>query len=281
MATTVESQVSDRSELAYRYVVGLTAFMGGQANVMMQLSLAPVGYGVYESKVDSGRIDLHPVKRLRTTLTYLAVAMLGNDADRNAYRKEVDRAHRYVRSDDSSPVRYNAFDPELQKWVAACLYVGFRDSVTFLYGPPPQRFADRFYNDCRRLGTTLQMPGYMWPADRDAFGAYWASMLPTLAVDDTIRGYLIDQVLGLGFLPRIVRIPFSPLSRFFNTGFLPPEFRDTFDIAWSERDQRRFDAIMRGIGRVATVTPAWIRLFPLNALLWDMRRRVGRGRPVV
>ena len=43
------------------------------ANVIMQLSLPGVGYGVLESPVDSGNVYKHPFKRARTTGTYLAV----------------------------------------------------------------------------------------------------------------------------------------------------------------------------------------------------------------
>ena len=51
--------------------------LAAPANVIMQLGLPGVGYGVMESRVNGGRIDRHPVKRGRTTLTYLAVATRG------------------------------------------------------------------------------------------------------------------------------------------------------------------------------------------------------------
>ena len=51
--------------------VGLLA---GPANVIMQLARPGVGYGVMESRVESGRADRHPIKRARTTFTYIAVA---------------------------------------------------------------------------------------------------------------------------------------------------------------------------------------------------------------
>src|ERR1700756_2971731 len=92
------------------------------ANVIMQLSAPPVGYGVLESPVDSGNVYKHPYKRARTTGTYLAAATVGTDKDREAIRQAVDAAHARVRSTPESPVPYNAFDPALQLWVAACLY---------------------------------------------------------------------------------------------------------------------------------------------------------------
>ncbi len=44
--------------------------------------------------------------------------------ERAFYRRQVNRSHALVRSAADSPVRYNAFDPRLQLWVAACLYRG-------------------------------------------------------------------------------------------------------------------------------------------------------------
>src|ERR1700742_3186494 len=56
------------------------ALLLGPANVIMQLARPGVGYGVMERRVESGRIDLHPIKRARTTFTYLVVAVAGSDA---------------------------------------------------------------------------------------------------------------------------------------------------------------------------------------------------------
>ena len=87
---------------------GLRAFTAGAANVVMQLSWPEVGYGVAESKVDSGNLLKHPWKRARTTFQYLAVAILGGPDDRAAFREAVDSSHRHVKSTADSPVRYNA-----------------------------------------------------------------------------------------------------------------------------------------------------------------------------
>jgi uncharacterized protein (DUF2236 family) len=61
--------------------IGLAA---AGANVIMQVSMLPVGHGVASSRVDSGRVDEHPIKRARTTLAYLAVALLGTEDERSA-----------------------------------------------------------------------------------------------------------------------------------------------------------------------------------------------------
>src|SRR5438270_5679442 len=93
-------------------LMGIT-LLAGPANVIMQLAQPGVGYGVMESRVESGRVDLHPVKRARTTFTYLAVAMAGTESQKAAFRRAVDGAHAQVYSTPDSPVQYNAFDVDL------------------------------------------------------------------------------------------------------------------------------------------------------------------------
>ena len=72
-------------------------------------------------------------------------------------RSEVDSVHALVRSTSSSPVSYNAFDPRLQLWVAACLYRYYIDQHEFLYGPLDDDAAEAVYRDAKKLGTTLQV----------------------------------------------------------------------------------------------------------------------------
>ncbi|HEU4361981.1 MAG TPA: oxygenase MpaB family protein [Mycobacterium sp.] len=249
------------------------------ANVIMQLSLPGVGYGVQESRVDSGNVYKHPFKRARTTGTYLAVATIGTDADRARYRAAVDGAHRLVRSTASSPVRYNAFDPKLQLWVATCLYRYFVDQYEFLHGPLDDASADAVYQDARRLGTTLQVRDDMWPPDRAAFDEYWKHMLDELHIDPPVREHL-HGVASVVFLPWPLRLA-GPLNLFATTGFLPPEFRAMMQLDWSASQQRRFEWLLSGLRLADRLIPhaAWVLGF--RVYLWDMRLRARRGRPVV
>ncbi len=140
----------------------------------MQLAQLPVGRGVAESKVDSGNLYKHPIKRARTTFGYVMIAVFGTDEERDALAQAVTDVHRQVRSGPGDPVRYNAFDPKLQLWVAACIYKGFEDAYEVLYGPPPAELFDVVYRHGARVATMLQVPATMWPPDRAAFEAYWA-----------------------------------------------------------------------------------------------------------
>jgi uncharacterized protein (DUF2236 family) len=250
------------------------------ANVIMQLSLPGVGYGVLESPVDSGNVYTHPFKRARTTGTYLAVATIGTESDRALIRDAVDVAHRQVRSTSSSPVSYNAFDPKMQLWVAACLYRYFVDQHEFLHGPLDEASADAVYRDAKRLGTTLQVPERMWPRDRVAFDEYWKRSLDELHIDPPVREHL-RGVAALVFLPWPLRALAGPLNLFATTGFLAPEFRSMMQLDWSQRQQRRFEWLVSALRLADLVIPhrAWI--FGYQLYLWDMRFRARRGRRIV
>ncbi|MEW2505502.1 MULTISPECIES: oxygenase MpaB family protein [unclassified Amycolatopsis] len=257
-------------------MVGI-GLMAGSANVIMQLGRAPVGYGVMESRVESGNLFRHPVKRARTTGTYLAVAAFGTDEERKAYRKAVNGSHRQVRSTKDSPVAYNAFDPELQLWVAACLYKGLEDvHAAFFGGAAPEEL----YADAVVLGTTLQVRPEMWPEDREAFAKYWADGLDRVTIDDRTRAYLTDLV-DLRFLPQPFPLVFGRFHRFVTTGFLPACFREHMRLSWTEHDQRTFERLTRGIGHVVRHLPRSVQRFPYNAYLRDLRKRRCEGRPLV
>ena len=99
------------AEVSVKEAMDFWSFAAAAANVVMQLALPGVGYGVIESKVDSGNILKHPWKRLRTTSQYLAVAVFGSEQDRASFREAVDGAHRQVISTPESPVTVQRVRP--------------------------------------------------------------------------------------------------------------------------------------------------------------------------
>ncbi len=260
------------------------ALLAGPANVIMQLARPGVGYGVMESRVDSGRVDLHPIKRARTTFTYLAVAGRGSDAQKAAFRRAVNRAHAQVYSTEDSPVQYNAFDKDLQLWVAACLYKGAVDVHRLFVGEMDEETADQHYREGMTLGTTLQVSPEMWPADRAAFDKYWAESLEQVHIDDAVREYLYPIAVAR---LRGLQLP-GPLQRYaeewaglITTGFLPQRFRDEMRLPWDARRQRRFHRLITVLRTVNNAMPGFVRQFPFNVLLKDLDWRIRTGRPLI
>lgn len=259
---------------------GQAVFYAGTANSIMQLGLPGVGYGVVESTVESGQVMRHPRKRLRTTVTYLAVALLGTDAERAAYRTAVNGQHRQVRSTGASPVEYNAFDRDLQLWVAACLYYGAVDVHERFHGPMDAETADWFYGEAARLGTTLQMRSEQWPADRAEFEVYWKEGLAQVRYDEPVRSYLLD-LLDLKQLSERQQARYARFHRWVNTGFLPSEMREALGLVWTAEDADGHQRLCRRTGGRNRRLPRFVRNFPINYFLADFRVRRALRRPLV
>ncbi|RUP04325.1 MAG: DUF2236 domain-containing protein [Mycobacterium sp.] len=288
----VERPISDkprpdgrtRRRLAEDYSLMGVALLAGPANVIMELSRPGVGHGVAESRVESGRIDRHPIKRARTTFTYIAVANAGTDTQKAAFRRAVNRAHAQVYSTPDSPVSYNAFDPDLQLWVAACIFKGGIDIYRTFVGELTAEEADRLYLEGMSIGTTLQVPVEMWPADVAAFDKYWQESLDKVHIDDTVREFLypiaVARIKGVP-LPAWMRAPLESVALLITTGFLPQRFRDEMRLPWNDAKQRQFDGLMSVIGAVNGLVPKVVRQFPFNLMLWDLDRRIRTGRPLV
>ncbi len=261
--------------------VGLLA---GAANVIMQLARPGVGYGVMESRVESGRIDRHPVKRARTTFTYLAVAAQGTPEQQAAFRRAVNGAHAQVYSTDESPVSYNAFDPDLQMWVGACMYKGVVDIYKLFVGEIDEAASRQLFEEGIVLGTMLQVPREKWPADQAAFDRYWDESVEKAHIDDAVRDFLwpiaAGRVRGVK-LPVPVQRRLDDFNLLITGGFLPQRFRDEMQLDWDDDKQRRFDRLIKRIRTVNNVLPRVLQEFPFNWMLKDLDWRIRTGRPLV
>lgn len=286
--TTAETRVSIRQRTSRWHTkpikvadaLDFWSFAGAAANVIMQLSWPEVGYGVAESRVESGSLMTHPWKRARTTTQYLAVAILGTDEERATYREAVNAAHRQVRSTETSPVKYNAFSRDLQMWVAACLFIGFEDTYQLLNGTMTEEQAENFYRSAMPLGTTLQVTEDQWPATRVDFDVYWNSACERIHIDDHIRDYLMALV-DLKMIAWPLRVMFAPLLRFLTIGSLAPVFREAMGLQWDEADQRRYEHLFLFVAFVNRFLPKPVRHGGSLVLMGDVRRRMRRKRALI
>jgi uncharacterized protein (DUF2236 family) len=196
----------------------------------------------------------------------------------------VTRAHAQVFSTEGSPVSYNALDPELQLWVAACLYKGGVDVRRMFIGEMDGETADRHYRESMTLGTMLQVRPEMWPADRQAFDRYWAGQLDNIHIDDAVRGFLYPIAvarMGSFRLPGGIQRVNEGLALLITTGFLPQRFRDEMKLDWDRSRQREFDALLTAIRLGNNLAPSFVRNFPFNLLLHELNWRIRTGRPLV
>ncbi len=270
----------DRKQLDLTDALDFWSAAASAANVIMQLSWPEVGYGVAESRVESGSLMHHPWKRLRTTAQYLAVAILGTQEERDAYRDAVNVAHRQVRSTADSPVKYNAFNRELQLWVAACLFIFYEDTHQLLHGAMTEEQAETFYQSAMPIGTTLQVLEDQWPASRADFDVYWNKACERIQMDDFVRDFL-NHLVDLKMINIVPRLVLAPLLRFLTNGFLAPVFRDAMGWEWSETDRRRFEHLFLFVSFVNRFIPRFIRTYNYTVLMKDLRRRLRRQKSIL
>ena len=240
---------------------------GGARAILLQIAHPAVGRGVAEHSDFAGR----PLDRLRATLTYVYCVTFGTSDEIEAVAAQVTAAHRRV-----AGVGYRASDPELQLWVAATLY----DTALLLYeelfGPLESTRADRVYEQYAVLGTALQVPAGLWPADRLAFRAYWNQTIDTLEVSDEARRVARD-LLSAEHAPLALRAA-MPFNRFLTAAWLPGRIRTQYGISWDDGQQRRYD-LLRKVGAPAyRLLPVPIRELPKTWYLRDMRRRLSDRR---
>jgi uncharacterized protein (DUF2236 family) len=234
--------------------------------ILLQIANPAVGHGVAEH---SDFVD-RPFDRFRATLTYVYAVRYGTDAQVAAVRRSVNKAHGHVRrKPEAGSHGYSAFDAQAQLWVVATLYdtaVTIHDKI---YGPLDDETAELMYQDYAKLGTVLQLPPDLWPADRAAFRTYWYPRLQSLELDGVavrVGRDLLYPPAG----PLWLRMS-MPAIRFITAGLLPDHLRRGYGLPWSERHSRLFDRTTRWSAMVYPRLPRPLRHFAKNYCLGRIR----------
>lgn len=233
---------------------------GGRA-ILLQIAHPAVGAGVAEHSDFAHRA----LGRLHGTLTYLYALEYGTEADRRVVQRMVNRAHAPVRGPG-----YNAFDPELQRWVAATIYQSTLMLYEGAFGPLSAEDADAIQRGSEQIGSALQMPAELWPRTRAEFDAYWAESVAALRVTPEARRVAAD-LLAARESPWWVRA-LMPYVRLATAGLLPAELREPFGFRWDARQQRRFDRAMRTTFAIYRALPRAVRILPCTLTLRRLRR---------
>lgn len=260
---------------------GLWPWLAG-ANVVMQLANPAVGHGVAESRVESGRVDRHPIKRGRTTGLYLAVATLGSQEDRDFIHHEVKRIHDEVISTSDSPVRYSANSQQLQLWVALCLIRFFVDQYELLYRPLTDAEREHVLALGEPLATVLNVKPRAWPATWDEYESVFVDGMGEARFAPPVRE-MLDDLCAFGPLDgklagsgTLLHRTLGPIHHSYTRFGIPAQARDRMEWEISPADLRRKRAI-HSVARVAdTVVPTPLRKL-YTVALWDMRTRRALG----
>lgn len=235
---------------------------GAGAAVAWQMALPGVGRGVAAHSQTLQR----PLARLRATLAFLYAVSIGDKTDRDAIAAHINRAHRGVKGNG-----YNAFDPELQLWVAATLYQGALQMYELFVGQVPVASRQSLYRQAWAFGRTLQVRDEQWPPTVGAFDQWWQQQQAVLSVEPAPRQYL--QALLDGRHASWWLRPALPLQSFATRALLPEQLRHAYGLAWDSRDEQRWQRFKRWAPRLYWKIPAFIRHCPARYYLKQLRRQ--------
>ncbi|MEJ1229946.1 MAG: oxygenase MpaB family protein [Galbitalea sp.] len=230
--------------------------LGGARAILLQVADPVVAAGVARHSDFAHR----PVERLRNTLRFAYAVVLGTPEDAAAVTTHVNRAHRPVN---------RAEDAELQLWVAATLYDTAALVHERVFGATADALADEVYHDYAALGTSLQMPADLWPADRADFARYRDARVAGLLVTDEARQIAHDLFAPLT-APAWLRAGL-PLARLLTIDLLPAALRDAYGFDWTARSRCRARRAWGVIRILARVTPHRLRAWPYRHYLRRLR----------
>ncbi|MBG6239085.1 uncharacterized protein (DUF2236 family) [Mycetocola sp. CAN_C7] len=239
---------------------------GGGRAILLQIADPAVGAGVAAHSDFSSR----PLDRLHATLTFVYTQVYGTDAERALVSRQVNRAHGPVAGERSADApSYSAFDPHLQLWVAATLYDTATRVHDLVHGPLEDEAAEEVYAEYAIIGTALQMPADLWPETRTHFRAWFDRHIDDLHVTEEARA-VSRELLMARAAPLWVRA-LLPTVRLVTAGLLPQRLREPFGFRWTQRQQRRFDRMLRVIRFVWPRIPRGIRHLPVRFYLGRLR----------
>jgi uncharacterized protein (DUF2236 family) len=164
------------------------------------------------------------------------------------------------------------------------MYKGITDIYKIFVGEVDDATAAQLFSEGIALGTMLQVPREMWPADQAAFDRYWDESMDKVHIDDRVRDFLWPIAAGRvrgAKIPAAVQRKLDDFNLLITTGFLPQRFRDEMRLEWDDIRQRRFDRLMKRIRFVNDMLPGFIREFPFNWMRKDLDWRIRTGRPLV
>ncbi|WP_374009732.1 oxygenase MpaB family protein [Leifsonia sp. LS-T14] len=251
----------------------LTLAGGGRA-LLLQIAHPAVGRGVVEHSDFASRL----MDRFDGTMLYLTASMFGTDEELRAMRRIVNRAHAPVKAGEPAEAPavsgrpYNAYDPQLQLWVAATLYETMMKLHALVFGELTADQADAVYREFVEALSNLQLRADRWPDSRAAFDLYWVDMVKQLRVDDDVR-VVARQILYPRHVPWWWR-PSLPAVRLVTAGLLPASVRREFQLPWNASRQRRFDRLIRWTAVVYPRLPARLRHLPRDRYRAKLRRAV-------
>lgn len=251
------------SSVARRVTAEGIVLAGGGCAILLQLADPRVALGV----VRHSRFDAAPLHRLDGTLAYLAAIVHGDDDDRAFVRDRVERAHARVSGD--GPPRYDANDPDAQRWVAATLFWSARRAYERAFGPLAEGEAAALLREFGAVGRALRMRDADWPRDPAEFDSWFDEVVSRAQPSADARE-------AFARLRRPRRAPWwlraaMPLAALVSLGLLPPRIRRAFAPGWGRRHRFANELVWTVVVPAYRLLPRRLRTLLVRVVLRRVR----------
>lgn len=231
-----------------------------QRALVMEIAHAKIGAGVQHHSLFRDK----PYRRLLSTMDVALRLVWGGDGLGRAAAEQVYRFHDHVNGELAEPSaawpvgdRYTAHDASLLLWVWATLVETSECAFERWVRPLRAEERDAYYRDMTSFATFFGIPHAVIPADRDAFGDYYESVIEGDELQPSATSAaMITDVLWYHHwnVPTAAVRPLRVLS----IGTLDPRIRDRFDLHLSAEDERLFRRLDGLLTRAYRHRPAWL-----------------------
>jgi uncharacterized protein (DUF2236 family) len=269
-AITMFRQVEEPTILQKEILPEPAMILAAQYAILMQWCK----YGLARGSLEHSDFANRVLQRLITTTRYLNVAVYGTPEQKANITSVIHRYHSPVKGvADSQGEAYSADDPELHRWTAATLFVGFYEVYEMIWGPMDKAKKTKLMKECATFGTCLRMPPEMWFDSLEEFYAYWNHNVDTLEVTHWARE-LADMLL-YPKVPLLLWLPSKPLAHFMRTmaiHFLPPRIRQDYKLKYGTRRRMQHEIYLQFTRVASKLTPRPLRHMMVKPGLWDMKK---------
>lgn len=231
-----------------------------QRALVMEVAHAKVGAGVQHHSLFRDQ----PYRRFLSTMDVALRLVWGGDQVGRRAAQQVYRFHDHVNGELPEPNaawpqgdHYTAHDASLLLWVWATLVDTTECAFERWVRPLGPEERNGYYRDMTSFATFFGIPASMVPADRDAFGDYYESVIDGDELTPTpTSAAMIRDVLWY----RHWNVPAAAVRplRVLSIGTLDPRIRDRFDLQLSAEDDRLFKRLDGLLARGYRHRPAWL-----------------------
>lgn len=255
----------------------MVVWVASLSAVLLQIAYPGVGVGVGLHSNFSYRF----IERSENTAIYIYTMIFGTDEEKRKMKGYVNKKHKYV-NDRKKGNTYDAFDPELQLWVAFTLYYTYVPVYEEIFGKLSDEDSEKLLQEFSILGTSLQVPLSMWPRSVAEANRYADHIINNvLEPTEPMRKTTYELQNAVAYVPWAYKpILFISVPAHWNasTERLPPRAKEIFGLQSTLLTKTLDKVGVYWLRYVYTALPMFMRSWQVNYYMGLARKLMEKGR---